>query len=106
MKIDRQALCEIFFREWEISTTPSDLPGEIKELLDCVDYELEGVEGYFNLCFEWRQAISEETFKHITTDKDYEKDLKDLTYLFRNLLANGYTTDQIDQLINDAKGEV
>ena len=106
MKIDRQAFCQILSSKFEVSITPSDLPGEIKELLDCVDHDLEGIQDYFNLCFEWRRVISQETFEHITTDKDYEKDLKDLTYLFRNLLANGYTTDQIDQLINDAKGEV
>lgn len=106
MRINRQAFCQTLFREFGVSVTPSDLPVEVIELLDCVDYELGNVKRYEGLICEWQECISQDTFEYITIDEDYEEGLNDLASLFRNLLAKGYTTGQIDKLVEDAKGEI
>lgn len=98
MKINRQYLIE------EIQKGNTQ---EFNELMNCIDYELHCIKDYSQLIYEWQQAMSESTFENITNNpyEGYEEDLHELGKVFKNLLIKGYSLEQLDSLIEDAKSE-
>ena len=96
MKIDTQALCKAFFREWEVDTLPADFPGELNIIIKMVDYWLSSTEDYSKMSIGEKEILTEDEAKLIFLNKHDENQIQILDEArekLQSIMENLYDED-------------
>lgn len=108
MKIDVQALCKAFFREWEVSTLPADFPDELNIIIKMVDYWLSSTEDYSKMSFGEKEILTEAEANLIFLNKHDEVQQKilhdareELYVALENLRNKDVPEEEIKNLFNE-----
>ena len=74
MKVNTEALCQAFFREWEISTLPADFPNELNVLIQLVENSVPDIDDKESLTQEELEIITGN--EHLFLSKHDEKQIQ------------------------------
>lgn len=101
--VNKETLCKAFKKGWKITPLfPGDFPKELEVLIDLVNLVLSKSKRLEDLDTDLLEIISSQENLFVI---EYEQDLLEVANLFTKLLKKGYTTEELDILINDAKSE-
>lgn len=106
MKIDTQALCKAFKREWEVDTLPADFPDELNIIIKMVDYWLSSTEDYSKMSIGEKEILTEAEANSIFLSKQAEekqqilhKAEEELYFVKENMLMDkGISEEEIKEL--------
>lgn len=96
MKINAQALCKAFLREWEVDTLPADFPDELNIIIKMVDYWLSSTEDYSKMSIGEKEILTENEANLIFLNKHDENQIQILDEArekLQSIMENLYDED-------------
>lgn len=111
MKLNFDAICECFQREWEVYVKPADLPQELNTVLNMVAWHIADMDSLDDLPIEEKEWAN--TTPNIFITKEQEKREKylhgareDLYVIKEKLQDKGYTVEQIKSIFQTVMEDI